>query len=462
MRPWFLMAVLACGGAPETDAPAAAPPAPSKAPNVILISLDTVRADRLGAYGGRAETPNLNMMAAQGARFDVAIANFPETALSHWAMMTGALPAVHGNVPGTGGSRFTGPTLAERLSGAGYATAAFIGGETLTDRSTGMSRGFQVYDDAYPWDRKDLKRPGDQVVAAAQGWMKAQQQPYFAFIHLFDAHFPYTPPPPWDTRYNPGYTGELTGSDADLRPYRDGEKTPTAEDIAQVLALYDGELSELDGIIGPILQSADSNTIVMVTADHGESFSHDYWFNHRDALWDGVIRVPLMVRGPGVKAGHKISTQVELIDIAPTVLGLLGLPPLEQVHGQDRTPELTGKAGAAPGRPAHSITDPTRPNPQVSVRTAAAKVLIQGTDGVSYDLRRDSAEAHPTPIPAAVTTAAVQTYQQRLAPVKTKWQGPELPARHPGHEELQRLESLGYIDKVKGGDGDPAGAPAPR
>jgi arylsulfatase A-like enzyme len=455
MSRWTLCFLLACGSSPDPE-PAAQPP------SVILISLDTVRADRLGAYGGRAQTPNLTRFAHEGARFEAAIANFPETALSHWSMMTGALPEVHGNVPGTGDSRFSGPTLAERLQGAGYATGAFIGGETLTDKSTGLSRGFGHYDDAYPWDRDDLKRPGDQVVAAAQRWMAAQQGPYFAFIHLFDAHFPYTPAPPWDTRYDPDYAGQLTGSDADLRPYRDGGKTPSAEDLAHILALYDGELSELDAIIGPVLQAAGPDTVVIVTADHGESFSHGYWFNHRDGLWDGVVRVPWLVRGPGVKAGTEVRSPVELVDIAPTVLGLLGLEPLEQIHGLDRSGVLRGTTGAPVSRPAHSITDPLRPRPQLSVRTGAAKVLIQADSGVSFDLRRDPAEAEPTALSTTVVQAARQTYERRVAPVRARWQGPERAPLQRSDQEQQRLQSLGYVDPVKGAGDARAEDPAPR
>jgi len=459
MSRWPLLFLFACSGAPEPPEPAPAVPVPA---SVILISLDTVRADRLAAYGGRAETPNLVKLAHEGARFEAAIANFPETALSHWAMMTGALPEIHGNVPEAGDSRYKGPTLAERLQSAGYATGAFIGGETLTDRSTGLSRGFEVYDDAHPWDRNDLKRPGDQVCAKAMAWMQAQDGPYFAFIHLFDAHFPYTPRSPWDTRYDPGYKGTLTGSDTDLRPYRDAGKTPSPEDLAHVLALYDGELSELDAIIGPVLQGASPNTLVIVTSDHGESFSHGYWFNHRDALWDGVVRVPWLIRGPGVRAGSTVQAPAELVDVAPTVLGLLGLEPLLSVHGIDRSGVLTGAQDTPQARPAHSITDPARPHPQVAIRTGAAKVLVRDGSAVSYDLRRDPSETRPTPVQAAIMDAALQTYRRRLKPVQLKWQGPALPARGHAPDELKRLESLGYVDPVKGADGAPVGGPGPR
>jgi len=470
-----LCGLVACRGAPPSpsqEAPPApeAPPALENGPtptSVVIISLDTVRADRLQVYGGRAETPNLNRFAAQGARFETAITNFPETAVSHWAMFTGALPAVHGNVPACGGSRYTGPTLAERLQSEGYATAAFIGGETLINHTSGLARGFGLYDDEYRWNMDDLKRPGAQISSAAISWMQSQKKPFFAFVHYFDAHFPYTPAAPWDTKYDPDYRGDLTGSDADLRPYRDGAKTPTPEDLAHILALYDGELSELDAIISPLLQAAGDQTLVIITSDHGESFEHGYWFNHKDALWEGVLRVPWLVRGPGVAAGKNVKVPVELVDMTPTVLGLLGLPPLEGVHGVDRSPELKGTASSSIVRPAHSITDPFQDHPQIAIRSSGAKLLIKDEVGIRYNLLTDPLELDPAPVDSAVSTAAVDTYQQRLTPVVTRWQGAELPVKFRDLGEMERLNALGYVGAEHGaGDGkgaaqEPGRSPPP-
>ena len=142
--------------------------------------------------------------------------------------MTGVLPDVHGNVPANGTSRYTGPTLAELLRNVGYDTAAFIGGETLTDRSTGLSRGFNLYDDQHAWNRDDLKRPGADIAKRSMEWIQSKQKlgkPYFAFVHFFDAHFPYTPAP-WDKKYNPDYA--RSGFRCGLDAFRDGKKTHTS------------------------------------------------------------------------------------------------------------------------------------------------------------------------------------------------------------------------------------------
>ena len=455
---------------PTAQAPTAATP-PSRGPNVLFVSLDTVSAEHMALYGGPAKMPNLEAVAAAGTTFDHAISHFPETALSHWSMMTGALPAVHGNVPAYGNSRFTGPTLAERLRASGMRTAAFIGGETLTDRSTGMSRGFEIYDDAYPWDRKDLRRPAAEVVAAATTWMSEQHrsnQPYFAFVHLFDAHFPYTPAPPWDTAYTQGYTGTLTGSDEDLRPYRDGQKTPSAADIAHIAGLYQGELSEMDAALKPLFEHESmANTIVVVTSDHGESFRHDYWFNHRGGLWDEITRVPLVIRGPDLPEGERRDGVVGLVDLSPTLLGRLELAPLDGVHGMDLGPTLKGAEGQ--DRVAFSITDPARPNPQFAARSHDHKLIAPAADGMpvldralSYDLRVDPLEAKPdAPLPEPMESIG-SVYQAKLQRVMARWQGPAPERRQPEQAEIERLKALGYVDEPGAEQPRPAPGPPPR
>ena len=279
-------------------------PAPDQAPrSVVIISLDTVSAPILSLYGGVAETPNLAGLAAQGVRFADPATHFPETCLSHWTLLSGVLPEAHGNAPAHAGSQYTGPTMAEIARKQGFSTGAVIGGVTLQDSACGLSRGFEQYDDQFVLDPTDMRRPAADVTARAVRWLEQQDGPSFLFVHYFDAHFPYTPPEPWDTRYDPDYAGALDGSDATLRPYRDGEKTPSARDVAHIEALYAGEVSALDEALAPLFAAIPDDAVVVVTADHGESFGHDYWFNHRGVLWDDVMRVPLVIRGLSRPAG---------------------------------------------------------------------------------------------------------------------------------------------------------------
>ena len=460
---WLLL-MLACESTPPTTEPAAeAAPTEAAVPagprkNVLIVSMDTVSAEHMALYGGPARTPNIAAVAKQGALWS-AITHFPETALAHWTLMTGVLPAVHGNVPAHGTSRYTGPTLAEHLKHNGYRTGAFIGGETLTDRSTGLSRGFDVYDDQHAWDRADLKRPGSEVTAAAVQWIRsttAGDEPWFAFVHYFDAHFPYTPSAPWDTAYLGDNPSTLGGSDAELRPYRDGDRTPSPDDIARIAALYQGEISELDAAMAPLLAAAsDPNTTVIITADHGESFGHNYWFNHRDGLWDEVLRVPLIWRGPGMASEAETTEVLGLIDVVPTLLDRLKLPAIPALHG-------AVAAGSQARGVNYATTDPSRPSPQFAARTATHKLIAAVRDGrisakgqQHYDLSSDPGEAVPTAeLPERFDTVEAD-YQATIQRVIARSQGPKPEVRTPDHSEHERLKALGYVD-------DPSkGAPTP-
>ena len=408
--------------------------------SIVLISLDTVQADRLEVYGGRAKTPNLSKLATRGIVFEQAISHFPETALSHWAMMTSVLPEVHGNVPANGGSRYSGPTLAEIAKHHGYATGAFIGGVTMTDRASGFSRGFDVYDDQFPVRMEDMSRDGRQVTARAKKWIASQQGPYFAFLHYFDAHFPYTPKPPWDTLYDPDYNGSLDGTDAVLRPYRDGEKTPSQRDVEHILALYDGEISELDAKIKSVLEAVDNQTIVVVTSDHGESFSHGYYFNHRAGLWDEITHVPLLIAGPGVSSG-RISQQVGLIDLLPTVLDLAGLPTDKRMQGQSALPLIQGKEQEE--RTAYSITDPWMANPQFAARTSKWKWIKQLEANLVYHLATDPEERATQKEVPTLLVSAQEKYTEQIEGLSA-YQVEVTSRRTISEDECQRLMALGY------------------
>ena len=426
--------------------------------DILLVSLDTVGAERLGVYGGRAETPTLADLAGAGARFTQAVSHFPETCLSHWSMLTGVPPEAHGPANAQHGSALPLPTLAEIAARHGYRTGAVIGGVTLTDENCGTGRGFERYDDAFPIDEADMRRPARAVTDAAVAWMRAKDdRPTLTFVHYFDAHFPYTPPAPWDTRYDPGYTGTLDGRDKSLDPYRYGGRTPTPADLAHVQALYDGELSALDAELAPLLDAAGPDTVVLVTADHGESFSHGYWFNHRDALWDEVLRVPLLLRGPGVPAGARVDAQVGLVDVTPTLLDLAGLPRDRRMTGRSLAPLLRGEGeGRAVVR---SLTDWLRPHSQRSERTPERKATVRDAQAHVYDLRTDPGELHPRAEPS-LRDAVLAGHRAEIA----AFDGLRVPVPRPppplgpgGHPRSpppgsgdpiprEQLEALGYAE----------------
>lgn len=423
----MLLMLLACAAPPQGGPP------------VLWISLDTVRADHLGVYGGPAATPTLDAFAARAVVYEQAYSHFPETGLSHWSMLTGVLPEVHGNVPGAGDSAYTGPTAAEIARARGYATAAFVGGVTMTAANTGLDRGFDVYDDRFPMDPADMKRDGDEVVARAKAWVEGREGPWFAFVHLFDAHFPYTPDDP--RRYDADYTGAFDGTEATLRPHRDGGAPLDARDLAHVRALYDAELTELDAALAPLLAAAPDDAVVVVTADHGESFEHGYLFNHRGSLADGVLHVPLLVRAPGL-APARVAAMVGLVDVLPTVAALATWSIEGPIHGVAALPPTSGRDHL------WARTDPweTRgvvDGPLLALRTPAWKVTWGATTTHAWDLAADPGEESPVVVPAELAGARDE-YAARLAELEGRTEARPPRAPH-GPGEAGMLEALGYV-----------------
>jgi arylsulfatase A-like enzyme len=338
--------------------------------------------------------------------------------------MTGVEPEVHGDVPGTGGSRYRGPTIAEIAKAHGLATGAFIGGVTLAGDASGLQRGFDVYDDRHNWEATHLKRPGKDVAERAAVWMKKQTGPSFTFVHLFDAHTPYRPPPPFDTRYPPH-----PGTPA-------ADHTPGPEDLAAQLALYDGEIAWLDTLLPTLLEAAGPDTIIALFSDHGESFEHGYLYNHRDSLWDSTARVPLVIAGPGV-APQVVGRQVALTDLFPTVLSLAGLPGDAKAQGQNlfqRNDRTT----------VHSVARPFTDQAAFAARTLRAKGIWQ-SDGtvLGYNLAEDPAETRDlSTIPESLEEERAR-YRQRLQEAAAI-QHPPLPPRALPPSAAERLNALGY------------------
>ena len=277
-------------------------------PNLLLVTVDTVRADHLGCYGDReAVTPWLDRLAKEGIRFAAASSTVPLTLPSHATVLSGLLPLHHGLRNNGAGALPAGTaTLATLLAGSGYRTGAFVGAFVL-DRRFGLGPGFEVYDDEIPRDPKagvslESERPGREVVDRALAWLKngddrRDGRPFFLWVHLYDAHAPYTPPAAWSL-HHPG------------RP-------------------YDGEISEVDEQVGRLLAELDrrgvaGRTVVAVAADHGESLGEHGELTHGLLVYEPTLHVPLLLRAPGRLAARVVRTPVSLVDLAPTLAGLLG------------------------------------------------------------------------------------------------------------------------------------------
>lgn len=275
--------------------------------NILFVTLDTTRADRLGPYGcADVETPHLDRLARAGVVFEQAVSPAPLTLPAHASIFTGRTPPLHG-VRDNGGFFLPDQehTLAERFRNAGFRTGGFVGAYVLDSR-WGIAQGFDTYVDDFDLTRfhttslAGVSRPGNEVVDSALAWLAGVRgSRFFAWVHLYDPHAPYAAPSPYRERYA-------------SRPYL-------------------GEIAFTDAQVGRLLDFLDSSgisdsTIVVVMGDHGESLGEHGEATHGFLAYQGVLRIPLIMRVPGGPAGTRIAPPVAAIDVAPTLLGLLGLP----------------------------------------------------------------------------------------------------------------------------------------
>ena len=300
--------------------------------NVILITLDTTRADRLGCYGFKnIATPTIDLFASRGVRFERCYAQTPLTLPSHTTLMTGTLPPFHG-VRDNGG--FVVPsqlkTMAELFKDKGYATGAFIAAYVL-DSKWGLDQGFDTYFDKFDLGKfkrislGTVQRPANEVMAEALPWLeKNKGGKFFAWLHLYDPHSPYEPPPPYDKQYSAHpYLGEIAFADSQLR------------------RLWD--LLAANGL--------DRNTVIVFAGDHGESLGEHGEQSHGFFIYQGAIHVPLIIVSPYSKFQGVVSSEVAgLSDVLPTVCEMAGLPIPAEVQGHSLLPAFTGgrKKAAAP------------------------------------------------------------------------------------------------------------------
>jgi arylsulfatase A-like enzyme len=318
-------------------------------PSFVVISVDTLRADHLGAYGyERSTSPNIDALAANGVVFENVCSTSSWTLPAHASLLTGLLPGRHRlQDDGVKLARSV-PVLAEALRGRGYETFAVVS-HVYVSREFGLNRGFEEFDDSL------LAGGGvdpiaesvvDRFIERLEG---VGERPFFAFIHLYDPHWPYTPPPPFGTAFvDPGYRGEIDGTLDSMSPYFSFPGRLSDEDRRQMIALYDGEIAYLDQQIGRLSAAlAESRhadrTVVILTADHGEEFKEHGKIGHGRTLFSEVLAVPLIVAGhPALAGGSRRSELASIVDIAPTVLDMAGLAVPEELDGRSLLRESPG------------------------------------------------------------------------------------------------------------------------
>jgi len=410
-------------------------------PNVIVITLDTTRADRMGFLGSRRGlTPHLDAMAQQAVVFTRAYSHVPLTTASHTTIFTGTYPQFnHVNDFGVPLSPKL-PFLPDLLHQHGYQTGAFVGSlilDPLDGTAPGFDRGFDVYDAGFHLRRhgadryQTVERRAEVVVKHALGWLsQIPDKPFFLWVHLYDAHDPYDPPSPYKERF-----------------------------AAQP---YDGEVAYADACVGKLLNALRKHglydeTLIAVMADHGESLGAHGENTHGVFLYDETIHVPVLIKLPlNLAAGRRIDALAGLVDIAPTILHAAGIAPPVEMQGQSLLEAIKAAASPATGRakeaavsfedrPAYAETDyPHRAFGWSALRAlrSGKYLYIQAPDRELYDQASDPGETHNL---ADNSKAVAGTLASQLVDFRNKTSQTLLSLSKPDPEQMQKLQALGYV-----------------
>ncbi len=441
---------------------------PSK-PNLLLITLDTTRRDHCSIYGyERGTTPNLVMLAEQGARFDLAYAPMSVTGPTHATIFTSMYPVAHGVIKNALQLVPEHQTLAETLAENGYQTSAVVSSFALNGRF-GYAQGFEEYDDEFGqakptftnefWeddlDQGGFDRRAHDTTRQAVTWLSEHRnryRPFFLFVHYFDPHAPYVPPVPFAELYV--------------------DPNDRSEHLKYLIDLYDAEIAFTDWQVGVLLAALgklglENNTLVVLVGDHGEGLMQHGYLLHGPNIYEEAVRVPLMVRWPNqIPAGQVLSAPVEMVDLSPTILDLLGVkPPPVPIQGRSLAAALRGEEELDSERPVYLHRRPynertlkTLPkyNPQGvdSIRVAGQKYgirvgkwkYIEGAEEGTKELF--DLEADPGEESNLYSTRLEKAAE--LASQLESWRRSHTPAGlvhvPVSEEDKRRLHALGYVD----------------
>ncbi|MCC6795849.1 MAG: sulfatase [Candidatus Hydrogenedentes bacterium] len=407
------------------------------APDVFIVSVDTLRADRLGCYGHELPTsPNIDAFAKDALLFEDCLAEVPLTSPSFGAMLTSRYPRMNGaarnGLPLPPDVR----TITQQFKDAGYQTVCVTSNWTLKRDLSGLDRGFDHYDDGFKdkrWGFMIGERFGDDVTAASLKLIQERDpnKPLFAWFHYSDPHAPYK----FHDEFNPA-----------------GKALWKLDEVAATRARYDSEVAYTDAEIGKLLAVLPKeNAIVLFVADHGESLhEHDY-LGHGRRVYQDNIRVPLIIRGPGVAQGRS-KDPVRLIDVAPTLLALAGLQPIKDMLGvdllraeipADRARVIETYGGAVPSVPGAKAMMAARPPMRQSVTRGEWKLIIGGPGPELFNLANDPGELKnridEEKNRAAELRKLIEDWDAKIP--KGSAEAAELDG-----EDIQALKSLGYVE----------------
>lgn len=427
-------------------------------PNVVLISLDTVRADHLSAYGYERDTsPTLRTLAAQGVLFETAYAPSATTGPSHASLFTSAPPVSHGVLKNGHNLDPAWTTLAEALARAGYQTAAVMSSYVLASRF-GYDQGFDFFDQDFSraevpsgvtlWEDEEVEGKfygrADDTTRRALDWLSGRprpDRPFFLFVHYFDSHDPYIPPEDYRPPFVPGPKEALKRN--------------------RTIFLYDSVLAYMDAEVGRLLEALpqlglEENTLVVVTGDHGEGLmQHGVW-HHGLHIYEEGVRVPLILRWPGkVPDGIRIESPVSLLDLAPSLLALTDSPEESGFQGRSLEATLVGQEPNPPDRPiwlyrrlyasGDKVEGLAAEGEQWGLRRGRWKLIVGEAEGKLelYDLESDPQETHNLASERGEVVAKLRLELDRWLLERPR---PDLPSEPIDPEARRRLEALGYVE----------------
>jgi arylsulfatase A-like enzyme len=459
------VAMLAAGCRPRAAKPAGG--RASLAGNrlsVLLITIDTLRADHLGVYGySRNTSPHLDDFARHGTVFEQAYTYWPKTRGSFVAIMTGRLASQSGYGKSHPALLDFNPTLASTLAAAGYETAAVVDNPNVR-RGFGYAKGFSSY--RQTWEEKELQTEAQRARAITDDGVRrlgsaSVERPFLLWLHYVNPHAPYEPPPPFDTAFLDAAAARGPGLRS-VDGHHGGVSKPWArpgKPLGWYVAQYDGEIATVDAEVGRVLEALAASavrdrTLVIITSDHGESLGeHDYYFDHGEDLFDPSQRIPLLVAGPGVRPGQRTGLLASTLDLVPTVLDAVKVSYPPELAGESLLPALRGEH-----RPDRARLQGQNDRNLLGAWDRRFKVVAvpegQSARYALYDREQDPAETRDISKTLAermrVERRELELFRERIDAQLTKTRrllegrpGPEAPDA----ASCERLKALGYVQE---------------
>ncbi len=421
---------VACGPAGEGSPP----------PRVLVVTIDTLRADHVSAYGGSVPTPGIDGIGAAGALFLDAGTPTPSTGPAHASLWTGLHPWRHGVLDNAVPLGPDIPTVAELARAAGIATGAVVSSYILAPRF-GFARGFETFhfepSQHYTWRGRDHEAFWTRAAAttdAALDWLRDHRRDAFLlWVHYFDPHAPYTPPPGFERPRD-----ERVSLDGKLLP----PGVPTFAHLTDMIRGYRGDVAYTDAELSRLLAGLRSldlfdSTAIVVTSDHGEGLGDHGLLEHGANLFEELVRIPLVVRGPGIAQGQRLSGPAQLEDLAPTVLELLKLPVPPGLDGRSLLPWLRGAVATSPRDAVVGRRKPNPGEPDLFFTRRDGRKWIGPLDGPgrAFQLDRDPHEdaGEDAAVPAVIAAIGPAARPPAAAPALDR-------------ESRRALEALGYLE----------------